>query len=120
MSRWIILTATILFCGGCGGDGDDVPASAALIVEARQAIDAGDTTKAMESLDASIAAEPTAWAYALRARVQAEAGSDDAALADCDAGLKLDETNEELMWIKSELRKPKEKRFQKEVMPSKK
>lgn len=117
----IVLTAaSLLSCVGCKGGDVDVPVSAALVVEAQQALDAGDTTKAVEALDASIAAEPTVWAYALRARIHAETGSDQAAAADCVAGLAMEQDNEELAWIKKELTKPKDKRFKKEVPSSRK
>ena len=117
----IAITATgLLWCVGCGGGDGEIPLSAALIVEAQEAMDAGETTKAVEALDASIAAEPTIWAYAIRARIHAETGNDQAAEADCLAGLAMDETNEELAWVKRELKKPKDKRFKEEVASSRK
>jgi Tfp pilus assembly protein PilF len=98
---------------GCGGSsGPKLSDSSKLLIEARTAIADGNPAKAMESLDASIAAQPTSWAYLERAKLNARQGSDQAAEADCKEVLKLDPENRDVPWIRGELKKPKEKRFQ--------
>lgn len=56
----------------------------------QDALAAGDKETAIKELDASIAAQPDAWAYFQRGRLFAEKGEDDKSLADCAAGLGLD------------------------------
>jgi Tfp pilus assembly protein PilF len=98
---------------GCGGSSEPkVPESAQLLVQARQAMGEGNTEKALEALDASIASAPNTWAYLERARIRATKGEDDAARADCAEVLKLAPENRDVPWIQGELKKPVGKRFQ--------
>jgi hypothetical protein len=108
---WILATVVALI--GCGGDsGPKVSDSGQHLIEARQAIAEGNTVKALEALDASIASEPNIWAYMERAKINAQQGNDQAVLADCTEILKLEPKNRDVPWLKGELKKPKEKRFQ--------
>lgn len=101
----------LIFLCGCSGDEPVLDEAAAALVEARSAIAAGDTTKAMELLDLSITARPDTWSYYERARLHAENGDDAAAAADIAAGLELDEEHAELLWLQKQLKKSKKSRF---------
>ena len=87
--------------------------AATSFVEAQQAIEDGDTAKAIELLDDSIAKRPDPWTYHMRAKIHAENGDDDLAKSDVTAGLELDPENEDLLFIQKELRKPVKSRFKK-------
>ena len=107
------LLAAVVALIGCGGDsGPEVSDAGQHLIEGRQAIAEGNTTKALEALDASIASEPNIWAYMERAKINAQQGNDQAVLADGNEILKLDPKNRDVPWLKGELKKPKEKRFQ--------
>jgi tetratricopeptide (TPR) repeat protein len=86
--------------------------SAKSFVAAQQAMAEGDKEKAKELLTNSIAARPDPWAYFQRAQLYADEGEDQAARADCQAGLELDPENTNLQWLAGELKKPKGNRFQ--------
>ena len=107
--------AIALSCGlsGCGGT-NEPPVSEAnrLFLEAQELRAQGNTDGAIEKLAASIAAEPTLWAFTERAKLHAQAGNDRAAIEDCDAALKTFPDEPDLLWLKGELQKPKEQRFQ--------
>ncbi len=107
-SWWLAML--VLFCG-CGPGEPKLDAAGNHFVEAQQALAAGDTEKAMEHLDASIAARPDPWAHFQRAKLHADAGDDEAAKQDCEAGLALDEQNSDLLWLQKELKKPARSRF---------
>lgn len=77
-----------------------------------ESLEAGDKDQALESLNASIADEPMTWAYRDRAKILAERGDDKAALADCDAALKLAPDDPDILWLKGEFAKPAAQRFQ--------
>jgi tetratricopeptide (TPR) repeat protein len=97
---------------GCGGPPTSkVPESAQRLLDAKASIAAGDTAAALASLQASIDAEPTTWAYVERAKINAKQGNDQAALDDCDAILKLQPESTLVPWIRAELKKPAAKRF---------
>ena len=104
----------VLACLGCGGPaGGHAPAIAGQkLEEAKKAIAAGDAAGAMTALQASLDAQPNTWAYAERAKLNAKAGKDQEALADCEEILKLNPENRDVPWIKAELKKPADKRFQ--------
>lgn len=87
--------------------------AATLFTEAKAAVDAGDSAKAIELLDQSIASRPDPWYYHLRAKLHAENGDDELAKADIEAGLELDPENDDLTYIQKELRKPVKSRFKK-------
>ena len=95
---------------GCG-EKSVLDEAATHLVEARSAIANGDSETAVEHLDASIAARPNTWAYYERARLLGEAGEDDEAKADIEAGLELDPEHSELLWLQKQLKKPKSARF---------
>jgi tetratricopeptide (TPR) repeat protein len=97
---------------GCGTPPTQMPTSDSLYLEAQQHYSKGQNAEALTKLDSSIAAGPTAWAYFLRARIRAQQGDDQAALADCEEGLKLDPADTKLAWLKGELGKPQQARFQ--------
>ena len=118
--KFILLAGLTFVCLGCGSEENTAPKSAEFIVEAREALEAGDQAKALQALDSSIDAEPTVWGYALRAKLYAETGRDTDAAADCEAGLQIDPSNQELMWIKAELEKPAAKRFKTESVTANK
>lgn len=98
---------------GCGGkDGPPMSEANRLFLEAQELLAEGKTDQAMETLTASIAADPTMWAYAERAKLRAQAGNEQAAIEDCDAALKIFPADPDLLWLKGEFEKPKDKRFQ--------
>ena len=100
--------------------GNKIPDGSAHLLAAKEALEQGDKGLALSELDLSLAAEPSVWAYALRGRLHAEAGNDELAEQDCQAGLELENNNYEIRWLMEELKKPPAKRFQTEApMPSK-
>lgn len=112
MQRFLLLLA---LCGcllaGCGGKKFELDEADAALVEARNAIADGDTAKAIEFLDVSIAAKPDTWSYFERAKLLAEEGDDDAAKADVAAGLEIEPEHTELLWLQKQLKKSKRSRF---------
>lgn len=78
---------------------------------AQEALASGDKTAAMEALTKSIEAQPTGWAYIGRAKLYLEQDNDQAAIADCEAGLALDSQNVDLQWLLGEAKKAKAERF---------
>ncbi len=110
MFRTITLFLALLVLG-CGGKKFELSESEAALVEARKAIADGDSAKALEFLDASIAASPDTWAYYERARLHAENGDDDDAKADIECGLELEPEHSELLWLKKQMKKSKKSRF---------
>ena len=105
-----LLIVTALFFTGC--EKPEVDSAGVHYLAALDALDAGNSELALTELDVSIELEPDAWAYFERARIHAKNESDDLAKRDIQAGLKLDPNNENLKWLKTELRKSKEKRFE--------
>lgn len=97
---------------GCGDDKPELSDSRNYLVEAREAMNAGDNAKAMEMLKSSIEAQPNTWAYIELAKLQVEAGEDEAAMQNIEAGLALDPDSADMKWLKGELEKPEGKRFQ--------
>ncbi len=89
-----------------------MPSPDALYLDAQKSLVAGDNEKAMETIDASIAAEPTPWALFIRAKLLLDRGDDAAALRDCEAGLQEDPDDAKLLWLKGEISKPTASRFQ--------
>jgi tetratricopeptide (TPR) repeat protein len=115
-SRFVLnfvgLTSLALMAIGCGTPAAPMPSSDSLYLEAQQHYSKGENDQAIEKLIASIDAGPTSWSYFLRARIYAQQGNDQAALADCEEGLKLDPADTKLIWLKGELGKPQQARFQ--------
>lgn len=110
MSRSAGLFILLSLCFGCS-EKSVLDEAATNLVEAQKAIAEGDRVKAMELLDASIAAGPDTWSYYERARLHADNGDDAKAKSDIEAGLELDEEHSELLWLQKQLKKPKNKRF---------
>lgn len=108
-SAIVLMLAFVLGCSGRSGPAEK-PAVQHFLA-AQEAIAAGDTAAAKESLDASIAASPTSWALFERAKLLAESDDNDAAFADCDAGLELNPDSTDFKWLRSELKKPAKDRF---------
>ena len=102
----------LLLVAGCADKKTDVIDSRNHLVEAREAINAGDSAKAIELLKASIAARPNTWAYLELAKLQLAGGEDQAALENCELGLKLEPDSADLLWLQGEAKKPEGKRFQ--------
>ena len=108
----LLLVSVCLLGSGCGASNDPTKEPATQhLVAATIALQSGDTAAAKESLTKSIEAEPSAWAYAKRAKLLLEEGDAEAALADCRAGLELSPDNADLKWIQGEAKKPPKKRF---------
>lgn len=113
---YIFLTIALFGC-----EKPEVDSAGVHYLAAMEALDEGDSEKALSELDISIELEPDAWAYFERARIHAKNGSDDLAKKDIQLGLDLDDGNKSLKWLKTELRKSKDKRFAKgDVPPSSK
>jgi tetratricopeptide (TPR) repeat protein len=110
--RFVGLISLALIAIGCGTPAAPMPSSDSLYLEAQQLYSNGENDHAIEKLNASISAGPTSWSYFLRARISAKQGNDKAALSDCEEGLKLDPADTKLAWLKGELAKPQQARFQ--------
>lgn len=117
-SVWWAVFATIAL-GGCGGRKATPTADAnRLFLEAQQLSAEGNVEQAKESLTASIATEPTKWAYIERAKLNAQADDLQAAADDCEAALKIFPADPDLLWLQEELKKPKDRRFQGKPLPT--
>jgi tetratricopeptide (TPR) repeat protein len=97
---------------GCGNDQPKAPPAIQLFLNAQQFLAEGKPDQAFEALNASIASDPTVWAYRERAKLNDQKGNNKAAIDDCDAALKLFPNDPEILWLKGELAKPAAKRFQ--------
>ena len=97
---------------GCGEEGPKLSNASTSLIEARRAFAEGKLDEAIVALNASIASEPSEWAYLDRAKIYAMQGKDTETLADCEALLKLNPQNRDVPWIKGELKKAVDKRFQ--------
>lgn len=115
MERWVMLLGlcAMLVCAGCSEE-SVLDEAAKSFVAAQEAVEAGDTAKAIEFLDDSIAQRPDVWSYHLRAKLHAENGDDDLARADIEAGLELAPEQDDLLYLQKELKKPVKSRFKKE------
>jgi uncharacterized protein HemY len=96
---------------GCAEAEKGMTKSRTSLIEAREAIAAGDSAKAIELLNASIADQPNTWAYFELAKLQLAGGDEPAALASCDAALQLDPESPDIVWLKGEIGKPEANRF---------
>lgn len=108
----MLLAAAAVLSIGCGSEKESQATSNQLLIQAREAVVAGDTEKAMAALDGSIASKPTVWAYFERARLSLQSGDEQAALQDCHAALQMSPEDQEVLWLKGEIEKPVDKRFQ--------
>jgi Tfp pilus assembly protein PilF len=109
--RWKIAILLALVVCGCGKSKSSTEQANDLFLEAKGFMASGDTTKALDALNRSIATEPTLWSYHERAKLHAQLGDDHAALADCAAALDLDPQDPDAAWLKSEIAKPAAERF---------
>lgn len=107
-----VLAALCLLIAGCGqrNSPEQQPATRHFLA-AQEALAKGDKEGAMQSLTASIDAKPSGWAYFERAKLYLDQGNDQAAIADCEAGLALEPENEDLAWLLGEAKKPANERF---------
>lgn len=108
---WKIAVLLSLVICGCGKSTSATSQANDLFLEAKGFLASGDTTKALDALNQSIAAEPTLWSYHERAKLHAQLGDDQSALADCAAALQLDPEDPDAAWLKSEIAKPAAERF---------
>jgi tetratricopeptide (TPR) repeat protein len=110
----LFLGVTLAMCSLSGCTSDEAPLgdSAQTYIEAKELLDKGQKEEALVALNASIKEKPTFWALRDRARLHAERGEDEAAREDCEAALEISPDDVDIAWIKGELAKPKEKRFQ--------
>lgn len=107
-----IASLALFASGGCGAGETPVGDANKLFIQASELIAKGDNSGALTSLDASIAAQPTVWAYRERAKLKADSGDEAAALADCESALALAPGDVDILWLKGEFVKPKAQRFQ--------
>ena len=108
---WKIAAALLLVMCGCGKSKSATSQANDLFLQAKNFLAAGDTTKALDALNQSIAAEPTLWSYHERAKLHAQLGDVQSALADCEAALQLDPQDPDAAWLKTEIAKPAAERF---------
>jgi uncharacterized protein HemY len=108
LSSCVVIYALI----GCKRGEQPLPQSTVLLVQAQEALAAGDDQAALAALGNSIASQPTVWAHLERAKLRLKMGDEPGATADCDAALALSPGNPEVSWLKGELAKPADKRFQ--------
>jgi Tfp pilus assembly protein PilF len=106
---WSLALAVL---AGCSRSAPEESDASKKFIEAQQFLAKGDNDQALAALNDSIAAEPTAWAYSARAKVNALLGNDEAAREDCEAALKLAPDDPDIAWIQGELAKPVAQRFQ--------
>lgn len=111
-------TSSLALClAGCGGSEGGPPEAAQRFLEAKQAMARGDNAAALASLQASIDAEPNAYAYMERIKINAKQGADPAVEEDVQAILKLDPENRDIDWIRAEMKKPAAARFDAAAKP---
>lgn len=106
------LWCLLLACGGCGSEEQQLGDATEHYLAAQEALAHDDVDLALSELDASLTLQPDAWAYYQRARLLVDKGQVEKAIADCKAGLQLDEQHVELKWLQGELDKPEGRRFQ--------
>lgn len=106
----LCVAGVLLVAVGCGSKPVLDPA-ATKFVEAKAAIENGDTETAISLLTESIDLRPDPWAYYERGRLYAEEGEDDAANEDIAAGLEMDPEHSDLLWLQKQVKKPKQSRF---------
>ena len=109
LSLFTVVVSALL--GGCGDSQSSTPAWVNPLVDARKAIGAGDTAKAMEALTASIEQEPNVWALMERSKLYLAEEKIDEAKADCAQAKELEPENIDIAWLLGEIDKPADKRF---------
>jgi Tfp pilus assembly protein PilF len=112
-AAWLLaLPSALLLLSGCGDDRPPVSDANKLFLEAIDFLAKGQTDKAMDALNASIAADPTVWAYRERAKLRAQQGNDKDALDDCRAALVQSPDDPDILWLQGEFAKPTAERSQ--------
>ncbi len=106
----ILVSVAVVAISGCK-DEPILDEAAVGLIEARKAIDEGDSAKAIELLTASIESSPSPWSYYERAKLFAEDGDDEVAKEDIAAGLELDPEHSDLLWLQKQMKKSKSSRF---------
>jgi tetratricopeptide (TPR) repeat protein len=114
ITRTFVIGSFLFLFAGCGGSRPDGSQfqhddAAKLFLEAMQ-IRETDRPRSIELLNESIEARPSHNAYYHRARLYALQGDDQMAIADIEAGLKLEPESKDLKWLEAELRKPPQNR----------
>ncbi|MCO6043686.1 hypothetical protein NG895_07185 [Aeoliella sp. ICT_H6.2] len=106
------LCLIVLSLAGCGqrNSPEQQPATRHFLA-AQEALAKGDKEAAIRSFTASIDAKPNGWAYMERAKLYLDQGNDEAAIADCEAGLAIEPKNEDFKWLLAEAKKPANDRF---------
>lgn len=102
----------LLSCAACDSNTYDAPAEQEKYFQAQDAIAENNPQEAIRLLSESLEIKPTPYAYLQRARLFIDAGQQEQAIADCQAGLELAPDNKDLQWLLDECRKPAERRFQ--------
>ena len=102
----------VCLVAGCGSDAPPASDGAQKYIEAKALLEKGQQDEALAALDASIEAEPNFWALRDRAQLLAELGKDEAAQKDCEAALAIVPEDPDVLWIKKELAKSVDQRFQ--------
>src|SRR5690242_12181162 len=106
----IVVLLLVVLCG-CGKSKSATSQANDLYLQAKSLLAAGKTTEALDALNQSISVEPALWSYHERAKLHAQLGDDQSALADCAAALQLDPQDPDAAWLKSEIAKPGAERF---------
>lgn len=109
-----MVLATSLFMGelGCSGRGSGKMVhgeGAKFYIEALK-VRTQDEAKCLELLDKSIELLPTESAYFHRGWIYAKQGKFEQAQENVRAGLELEPTSSNLLWLEAELKKPVDKR----------
>ena len=91
--------------------------SVELRVAADEALANGNTELAIEKFSDALEASPDVSTYYQRGRLYAELGRDAEAESDCALGLELDPNNEELLWLRKQLKLPPQQRFSNDALP---
>jgi predicted Zn-dependent protease len=107
---WMLAAMGVCLAAGCADrhapDGADV-----YFGDAHKAFAAGELERALGLVSKSIDEKPTAWAYALRAKIHVENKDFAKAQEDAKRGLALEPENRELKWLAAELNKPPSQQF---------
>ena len=110
---WLLVhSSAALLLLGCGTNQTPLSEANQRFLEALDLVSKGKMDEAMTSLNASIVAEPTVWAYRERAKLFGQQGNEKAALEDCRAALALAPEDPDILWLQAEFAKPKAERFQ--------
>jgi tetratricopeptide (TPR) repeat protein len=113
-ARGAILAVFVLLASvlpvGCGGK-EATKKEDQLYIEAQVALSEGKRDEALDKYTQSLEVKPTFYSYFARGWLYAREGKDREALADCEAGLKLEPENSDLKWLLGQIKKPPAQRF---------